>query len=195
MVSYSHSSGTGTWQISQGFFTPEPHHEWHKKIWDHKVQLAINIVRAEELDPHISILQPSVGFQHFRERISYLTKVTGRMQWDVQRTLIAVITGAAPPGVVIAIHALLDFCYLAQAPEFDNSDCDALLSSLCIFHKHKLHMIKAGGWRGKKKKIINWYISKFKFSRMLCLLFGILAHHLSGLLTSLSMPISWWSRT
>jgi len=42
--------------------TPEPLHEWHKKIWDHVVQWAINIVGAEELDFRFSVLQPSIGY-------------------------------------------------------------------------------------------------------------------------------------
>ncbi|KAN0079959.1 hypothetical protein V8E55_009525 [Tylopilus felleus] len=112
------------------FLTPEPLHGWCKKIWDHGVQWVINIVRAGELDFCFSVLQPSV---------------TGRTQHDVQRYLIAVIAGSAPPGVVIAIHALIDFCYLVQAPKLDNNDCSTLLSSLCTFHKHKSHVIKVVG--------------------------------------------------
>lgn len=144
------------------FLTPEPLHEWHKKLWDHAVRWAINIVGAEELDFRFSVIQPSVGFRHFKEGISYLKQVTGRTQRDVQRCLIAVIAGCAPPGVVIAIRALLDFCYLAQAPELDDNDCDALLISLRTFHEHKSHVIKAGGRRGKKQVISNWYIPKLE---------------------------------
>lgn len=73
-----------------------------------------------------------------------------------------VIAGSAPTGMVIAMHALLNFCYLAQAPELDNNDCNVLLSSLCTFHKYKLHVTKAGGQRGKKNIITNWYIPKLK---------------------------------
>lgn len=144
------------------FLTPEPLHEWHKKLWDHAVRWAINIVGAEELDFRYSVIQPSVGFRQFREGISHLKQVTGRTQRDVQRCLISVIAGCAPPGVVVAIRALLDFCYLAQAPELDDNDCDTLLLSLRTFHEHKSHVIKAGGRRGKKQVISNWYIPKLE---------------------------------
>jgi len=58
--------------------------------------------------------------------------------------------------------ALLDFCYLAQAPELDDDDCSTLLLSLHTFHDHKAHVIKAGAQRGKKKAITNWYIPKLE---------------------------------
>jgi Plavaka transposase len=93
------------------FLTPEPLHEWHKQIWDHVVRWAINIVGAEEIDFRFSVLQPSIGYRHFREGISQLKQVTGRAQRDVQRSLIAVVAGSAPRGVITAMRVLLDFCY------------------------------------------------------------------------------------
>jgi len=60
------------------FLTPEPLHEWYKKIWDHIVQWAINIVGVEDFC--FSMLQPSIGYRHFKAGISHLKKVTGRTQ-------------------------------------------------------------------------------------------------------------------
>ncbi|KAF9226067.1 hypothetical protein BS17DRAFT_684718, partial [Gyrodon lividus] len=119
-------------------------------------------VGTQELDFHFAILQPSIGFRDFGEGISHLKEVTGRMQRDVKQYLIAVVSGTMPPGMVLAICSLLDFSYLAQAPELDNNDCNMLLSSLRSFHKNKLHMIKAGGQRGKKDVIMSWYIPKLE---------------------------------
>lgn len=144
------------------FLTPEPLHEWHKRFWDHKVKWAINIVGAEELDFRFAVLQPSVGFRQFGEGMSHLNKVTGRMQRDIQRYLVAVIAGAAPPGVVLSICSLLNFSYLAQAPELNDDDCTKLLLLLCTFHENKAHVINAGGRRGKKDVITNWYIPKLE---------------------------------
>ena len=62
------------------FLTLELLHEWYKKIWDHVVQWAINIVGAEELYFCFSVLQPSIGYHHFKAGISHLKKVTGRTQ-------------------------------------------------------------------------------------------------------------------
>ena len=44
------------------FLTLEPLHEWHKKIWDHIICWAINILGAKELDFHFSVLQLAVGY-------------------------------------------------------------------------------------------------------------------------------------
>ena len=62
----------------------------------------------------------------------------------------------------MVMHALVDFCYLAQALELDDDDCSALLLLLHTFHDNKAHVIKVGGWRGKKKVIMNWYIPKLE---------------------------------
>ena len=91
-----------------------------------------------------SVLQPTIGFHYFNEGVSNLKQVTGRTQQDIQRTLVAAITGSAPPGMVIVIHSLLDFCYLVEAPELNDNDCDALLSLLQTLHDYKLCIIKAG---------------------------------------------------
>ena len=144
------------------FFNPEILHHWHKFVWDHDVKWAINIVGAAELDFRFSVLQPSVGYRHFGEGISHLTKVTGRTQRDVQRYLIAAIAGAAPPSVVLAMRLLMDFCYLAQSRQLDSNDCATLLDSLERFHTNKASIIKAGGRKGKQKVIDNWYIPKLE---------------------------------
>ena len=152
------------WPLSDPsrFFPPEPLHDWHKMFWDHDVKWAINIVSAKELDFRFSVLPPSNGYRHFGEGISHLTKVTGRTQRDVQRYLIAVIAGAVPPRVVLAMRSLLDFRYLAQAPELDDDDCAILIASLQTFHDNKASIITAGGRRGKKHVIDNWYIPKLE---------------------------------
>ena len=127
------------------FFNPEVLHHWHKFVWDHDIKWSINIVGAAELDFRFSVLQPSVGYRHFGEGVSHLTKVTGRTQRDVQRYLIAVIAGAAPSSVVLAMCSLMDFRYLAQSPQLDGSDCATLLASLQRFHDNKASIINAGG--------------------------------------------------
>ena len=152
------------WPLSDPsrFFPPEPLHDWHKMFWDHDVQWAINIIGAKELDFRFSVLQSSTGYRHFGEGISHLTKVTGKTQRDVQRHLIAVIAGAVPPCVVLAMCSLLDFRYLTQAPELDDDDCATLLASLQAFHDSKASIITAGGRKGKKDVIDNWYIPKLE---------------------------------
>ncbi|KAG1883115.1 hypothetical protein F4604DRAFT_1538712, partial [Suillus subluteus] len=52
---------------------------------------------------------------HFKDGISNLKQVTGRAQHEMQHYVVALITDAAPPGVIIAVCMLMDFRYLSQA--------------------------------------------------------------------------------
>jgi hypothetical protein len=154
------------WQFADPnqFLTPEALHHWHRESYDHDVQWCIRIVGAEEFDFRFSVLQPLVTFRHFKQGISTLKQVTGRAQRDIQRYLVAVIAGAAPPGVVIAVRALMDFRYLSQAVTIDGTQCQKILDALKTFHNHKHEVIAHGGRRGVKSKNIldNWYIPKLE---------------------------------
>ena len=44
----------------------------------------------------------------------------------------------------MAVHALMDFRYLAQAPEIDDDVCDHINQALLEFHEHKSAIIEAG---------------------------------------------------
>ena len=154
------------WPLSDpsNFLTPEPLHHWHKGFWDHDVRWCINIVGGPEIDFRFSILQPRTGFRHFREGISKLKQVTGREHRDIERYIIPVIIDAVPRNVLIAIRALMDFRYLAQAPEIDKAMCSKIEDALQEFHTYKASIVIAGGRLGKKRRIINnWWIPKLEF--------------------------------
>ena len=51
--------------------------------------------------------------------------------------MVSIIEGAVTKGFVIVIHALMDFCYLAQAPKIDNNVCDQIDHALKEFHMNK----------------------------------------------------------
>ncbi|KAJ3515847.1 hypothetical protein NLJ89_g1501 [Agrocybe chaxingu] len=153
------------WALSDPvlFLTSEPLHHWHKAFWDHNTKWCIYAVGGRELDFRFSILHPRVGFRHFKEGISTLKQVTGREHRDVQRYIIPVIAGAVPTPFLIAIRALLDFRYLAQARVIDEAVCDEIQAALNTFHLHKQAILDAGARRGKNGPIDNWYIPKLEF--------------------------------
>ena len=97
------------------FLTPEFLHLLHKESWDHDVKWCINVVSAAEIDFRFSILQPIVGFQHYKGGITKLKQVTSRVHCDVQRYLVGMISGPSPAKFLTAIRALMDFRYRAQA--------------------------------------------------------------------------------
>ncbi|KAG2052648.1 hypothetical protein BDR06DRAFT_1056020, partial [Suillus hirtellus] len=78
------------------FLTPEPLHHWHKEFFDHNLQWCLEVVREQELDFCISVLQPTTGFRHFSGGISKLKQVMGRVHQDLQCYIVGLIAGAAP---------------------------------------------------------------------------------------------------
>ena len=60
------------------FFNPEILHHFHKKFGDHDSKWCINALGPAEVDFRFSVLQPIMGFRHFKEGISSLKQVTGQ---------------------------------------------------------------------------------------------------------------------
>jgi hypothetical protein len=145
------------------FLTPEPLHHLHKEFWDHDAQWLILSVGESEIDFRFSVLQRTTGYRHFHEGISRLKQVTGRCHRDIQRSIIAVSADAAPPGVIAAVRALMQFRYLLQSPRIDENDLERISGALDEFHAKKDAIIAAGVRRGKGKKTIdNWHIPKLE---------------------------------
>jgi hypothetical protein len=100
---------------------------------------------------------------HFKEGISKLKQVTGREHQGIQCYIVGVIAGAVPKRFLISVQALMDFCYLAQAPEISGAVSFKIKSALKEFHNHKDAIIASGAQNGKKGRIKAWQISKLKF--------------------------------
>lgn len=149
------------WSLSTNparFLTPEPLHHWHKQFFDHDFQWCRRILTDYEIDFRLSIIQPRVGFRHFKEGVTRFKQLGGREHRELERCIVAIIADAAPSEVVRAIRALIDFRFFAQAPEIDE---DALLrteDSLAEFHNYKQHIIDAGG-----REQDHFYIPKLEF--------------------------------
>ena len=156
----------GNWPLADPswFLTPEALHHWHRQFYDHDVRWCLRAVGAQELDSRFSVLQKLTMFRHFKDGISNLKQVTGRAQHDMQHYMVTLIADAAPPGVIIAVRALMDFRYLSQATTIDESHCGLILNALEEFHNHKQEVIACGARRGAKSKSVldNWYIPKLE---------------------------------
>ena len=146
------------------FLTSEFLHLLHKESWDHDVKWCINVVSAAEIDFRFSILQPIVGFQHYKGGITKLKQVTGRVHRDVQRYLVGMISGPSPAKFLTAIRALMDFCYRVQARRINDGDIALINDALCEFHANKDVILQLGARRGEgqKKPIDNWQIPKLE---------------------------------
>jgi len=113
-------------------------------FWDHDVKWCIKATGATKVDFCFSIIQTLVGYQVFCEGISRLKQVTGRDHHAVQCYIIAAVAGSVPHKFLVAICALLDFHYLAQAPSFTTQSLEKVAGSLQEFHDHK-EAIMSGG--------------------------------------------------
>ncbi|KIJ11761.1 hypothetical protein PAXINDRAFT_15344 [Paxillus involutus ATCC 200175] len=127
------------WPLSNpsDFLTPEPLHHFHHMFWDHDAKWCIAVVGAAELDFHFSLLQTTIGYHAFEDRISKLKQVTGRDHRAVQRYIVGVIAGTVPRPFLIAVRALIDFQYLVQAPSFTDDSLIKVVNALQEFHDHK----------------------------------------------------------
>ena len=134
------------------FLTPEPLHHWHKQFWDHDVKWSVRAVGAEEFDFRFTTIQPVVGFKYFKDGVSGLKQVTGRAHRDVERFIVCVIVGKAPPSFVIAIRALMDFRYLAQSRQLNDTHLSRITASLRLFHDHKQTILDISARVGKGNK-------------------------------------------
>ena len=153
----------GTIAEPSQFLTPEPLHHWHKQFWDHDAKWCIRAVGSAEIDLRFSLLQPCIGFRHFKAGISSLKQVTGRDHRHVQRYIIPLIADAVPKEFVICIRALSDFRYLAQSRLIDNRTLTEISNALALFHKHKQAILDAGARVGKRnKKIDHFFIPKLE---------------------------------
>ena len=145
------------------FLTPEPLHHFNKEFYDHDLKWCIRMLGEPEIDFRFSILQPHVGLRHFKEGVSRLKQVTGCEHRNIQRYIVAVIAGAASRDFIIAIRSLMDFRYLAQAPELDEIMCSKADAALSDFHNHKQAIMDAKVRVGKgNRPIENWYIPKLE---------------------------------
>ncbi|KAI6039186.1 hypothetical protein EDC04DRAFT_2568824 [Pisolithus marmoratus] len=158
-----------SWLLSDPsiFLTPEVLHHFHWMFWDHDVKWCIDVTGATELDFHFSIIQTLVGYRAFSKGISRLKQVTGHDHCAVQCYIIATVAGSIPCEFLTAIHALLDFCYLAQVLSFTTQSLEKVTSSLQEFHDHKEAIVSEGirvDWQIPKLELLQSVVPSIRQS-------------------------------
>jgi hypothetical protein len=131
-------------------------------FWDHDRHWCTAVVGTKEIDFRFALLQVCTGYRAFKEGISALKQATGRDHRNVQRYIVGVIAGAAPASFVSAIRALMEFRYLAQAPQFTDTQLVELGDCLDAFHQRKQTIVDAGARRGKNGRDKPWAIPKLE---------------------------------
>jgi hypothetical protein len=150
-------------------------------FWDHEAKWCIRAVGSEEIDLRFSLLQPCVGFRHFKAGISSLKQVTGRDHRNVQRYIIPIIADTVPKEFIQCIRALADFRYLAQSLSIDDHTLTKISGALDLFHQNKHAILNAGARVGKGSKPLgHFFIPKLELLHSV-----VISVRLSG------VPIQW----
>jgi len=144
------------------FLAGEVLHTCHKFFADHPLNWIKETVGKYELDARFMAQHKRVGTRHFAKGISHVKQMTGREHRDIQRTIVAMIAGAAPPRFVIAVRALVEFIYLAQNPVHTEETLQTLVQALHTFHQHKDAVVEAEARRGKRGAKEDFFIPKLE---------------------------------
>ncbi|EGO02551.1 hypothetical protein SERLA73DRAFT_47114, partial [Serpula lacrymans var. lacrymans S7.3] len=102
------------------------------------------------------------GFCHFVSGVTHVRQMTGREHCDIQRSIVAVIAGCAPPTFVCVICSPINSIYQAQAPIHTTTSLQSLSFLLAAFHHKKDAILQSGAWKGKKGPIKHFWIPKLE---------------------------------
>ncbi|EGN91474.1 hypothetical protein SERLA73DRAFT_29507, partial [Serpula lacrymans var. lacrymans S7.3] len=81
---------------------------------------------------------------------------------EIQRTILGVIAGCAPPTFIRAICAIIDFIYQAQSPVHTTSSVATMVDMLKEFHEEKDVILMKGARKGKKGPLKHFWIPKLE---------------------------------
>lgn len=123
---------------------------------DHIFRWIKRLVGVHEIDNRLKVLQPVVGFRHFKKGISHLSQWTGREDRELQRVMVAIIAGSTEVSdrAMRCIRAFHDFLYLVQYRSHSTETIGYLKDYLKAFHNDKNVFIETGVRTGKGKKVI-----------------------------------------
>ncbi|KIM57150.1 hypothetical protein SCLCIDRAFT_131196 [Scleroderma citrinum Foug A] len=174
------------WPMSDpfDFFTLEVLHHFHQLFWDHDANWCILTVGAAEINFHFSLLQTTVSHRLFEDGISNLKQVTGRDHRTIQWYMVSVIASAVPRRFLIAIHSLVEFQYLTQAPSFTDNSLVKVSNALQEFHDHKNTIVHAS-----TRKDNSWRIPKLELLQSI-----VPSIHLSGAVSQWSADVTKHNR-
>lgn len=135
------------------FLAPDALHQWHKLFQDHPIEWAKAWLGTKELDRRVSVLQPRVGFRHFRNGFTRFKQHTGKETKDLERVFLGVIAGHknVSDGILKAMRAVLDFIYLAQYNSHSTATLTYLQNALDTFHKYKQDIADSGVRSGQRQ--------------------------------------------
>ena len=146
----------------------------HQGIIKHLFAWVIGVFGAAKIDARCHCLPPNHNIKLFMKGISSLSCVTGQQHSQMCCFLLGLIldirllNGASPSHLLQAIHALLDFLYLAQYPCHSTETLQLLDNTLLKFHENKDMFIDIGiheHFKIPKLHLLHHYVMYIKLFR------------------------------
>lgn len=138
------------------FLAPDLLHQLIKFFSDFFVdKWAKSWLGSEELDRRLKILQPLIGFRHFRNGYSRFKQHTGKEAKDLARVYLGIIYGHknVTDGILRASRGFLDFlCLCCDYDSHSDATIKYLKEALQRFHDNKQHIADSGVRDGPRQK-------------------------------------------
>lgn len=136
------------------FLAPDALHAWHKFWQDHVWSWGCKLLGNQEIDRRLSVLQPRVGFHHFKQGVTRFKQHTGRETRDLQRVFLGIIADhpSVTPSIMRAFRAIMDYIYIGQYQSHSEGTLKYLENALKDFHDNKQSLSDAGLRDGKRRQ-------------------------------------------
>ena len=123
--------------------TPDVLHQLYQGILKHLISWVTTACGVEEIDTWCRRMPPNHNVRHFLKGITSLLRVTGQKHNQMAHILLGLIIdvqlddGMSNVHLIRAVHALLNFLYLAQYPVHTDDSLELLEDALQRFHDNK----------------------------------------------------------
>ncbi|KIY52108.1 hypothetical protein FISHEDRAFT_5445, partial [Fistulina hepatica ATCC 64428] len=108
-----------------------------KPFWKDLPLCDIHMAITPDALHQIKCLPPAFGVRHFKNGFSNLSQISGTERKNMAAILLGCLIGLVPNDTLLAIHALLDFIYIAQYPTHDETTLGYLQAVLDTYHEKK----------------------------------------------------------
>jgi hypothetical protein len=128
--------------------TPDILHQLYQGLIKHLTTWIQHIIGQTELDHRLQRLPPNHQTRIFKHGIQEFSRMSGNEHQQLAKQLLGRLIGRAPPAMIRASRALLNFLYLAQYQSHSDATLVYLEKALRKFHKDKEVLIQLGGKEG-----------------------------------------------